>query len=89
MTRPGRVPACANIRQAIDAALAMGLKTVESGAQGGHKMARGYAPELTWSAHYVPDPAFRDAIDNFLERERAAVAGDREFLSEMLPFKKG
>lgn len=75
--------------QAIDAALAMGLKTVEAGAQGGHKMARGYAPELTWSAHYVPDPAFRDAIDNFLERERAAVAADREFLSEMLPFKKG
>ena len=75
--------------QAIDAALALGLKTVEAGAQGGHKLARGYAPVLTWSAHYIADPGFRSAVGEFLERERVAVAEDREFLEDMLPFKKG
>jgi predicted N-acyltransferase len=74
--------------QAIDAALAMGLKTVEAGAQGGHKMARGYAPELTWSAHFIVDPDFRHAVGDFLQRERRAVAADQKFLAEMLPFKK-
>jgi len=75
--------------QAIDAALAMGLGRVEAGAQGGHKMARGYAPTTTWSAHYIPDPGFRRAVADFLERERAAVAADQDFLSEMLPFRRG
>ncbi len=74
--------------QAIDAALARGLKTVEAGAQGGHKLARGYAPEITWSAHYIADPGFRSAVSDFLNRERDAVAQDKEFLSEILPFKK-
>lgn len=75
--------------QAIDAALARGLTRVEAGAQGGHKMARGYAPELTWSAHHIPDPGFRRAVADFLVRERAAVAADRELLTGMLPFKRG
>ena len=75
--------------QAIDAALARGLLRVEAGAQGGHKMARGYAPEITWSAHYLPDPGFRRAVGDFLERERAAVEADREMLTDMLPFKRG
>ncbi len=75
--------------QAIEAALARGLKTVEAGAQGGHKLARGYEPELTWSAHYIADPGFRSAVSDFLKREREAVAQDREFLAEMLPFRKG
>ncbi|WP_164118381.1 GNAT family N-acetyltransferase [Sphingorhabdus sp. Alg239-R122] len=74
--------------QAIDAALARGLKTVEAGAQGGHKLARGYVPETTWSAHYIADPGFRSAVADFLDREREAVMQDQEFLAEMLPFKK-
>ena len=75
--------------QAIDAALKLGLKTVEAGAQGGHKMARGYAPELTYSAHFIADPDFRRAVGDFLKREREAVADDQQFLAGMLPFKKG
>ncbi|WOE75220.1 GNAT family N-acetyltransferase [Alterisphingorhabdus coralli] len=75
--------------QAIDIAIARGLSQVEAGAQGGHKLARGYAPVTTWSAHYIPDLGFRRAIADFLEREREAVAHDQEFLAEMTPFKKG
>lgn len=74
--------------QAIDAAIARGLKYVEAGAQGSHKLARGYQPVPTWSAHYIVDPGFRSAISDYLEREREAVAADIEFLAEMGPFKK-
>jgi len=74
--------------QAIDAAIARGLKTVEAGAQGSHKLARGYQPVPTWSAHHIVDPGFRAAISDYLERERKAVAADIEFLAEMGPFKK-
>lgn len=74
--------------QAIDAAIARGLATVEAGAQGEHKLARGYEPTPTWSAHYIPDPAFRHAVADFLAREREAVAADRDFLAEMVPFRK-
>ncbi|TPG20385.1 N-acetyltransferase [Sphingomonas koreensis] len=74
--------------QAIDAAIARGLATVEAGAQGEHKLARGYEPTPTWSAHYIPDANFRRAVAEFLERERESVAADREFLSEMTPFRK-
>ena len=74
--------------QAIDAAIARGLKTVEAGAQGEHKLARGYVPVTTWSAHYIPDPNFRRAIAGFLERERESVASDQEYLAELVPFKK-
>lgn len=75
--------------QAIDAALALGLKRVEAGAQGGHKLARGYVPVPTWSAHYIADPGFRSAVADFLERERQAVARDIALLGEMTPFRKG
>ena len=75
--------------QAIDAAIARGLSTVEAGAQGEHKLARGYEPTPTWSAHYLPDPGFRQAVADFLERERAAVESDEEFLGSMTPFRKG
>ena len=75
--------------QAIDAAIALGLKTVEAGAQGEHKLARGYVPEPTWSAHYLPDPGFRKAVAHFLEQERQAVASDREWLGEATPFRRG
>ena len=74
--------------QAIDAAIARGLATVEAGAQGEHKLARGYVPVPTWSAHYIPDPGFRRAIADFLRREREAVAADRDYLGEMTPFRK-
>jgi uncharacterized protein len=75
--------------QAIEWALANGLSRVEAGAQGEHKLARGYVAVPTWSAHYIPDPGFRDAIENFLDRERRAVEREIEFLGEMTPFKKG
>lgn len=74
--------------QAIDAAIARGLSTVEAGAQGEHKIARGYEPVPTWSAHYLPDPGFRRAVADFLTREREAIEDDRAFLGDMLPFRK-
>ena len=74
--------------QAIDAALARGLTRVEAGAQGEHKLARGYEPVPTWSAHYIADPGFRAAIEDFLRRERQAVERDIDALTEMGPFKR-
>jgi predicted N-acyltransferase len=75
--------------QAIDVAIARGLNKVEAGAQGGHKLARGYAPEPTWSAHHIPNPGFRRAIADFLVAEREGVQRDRLWLSERTPFRKG
>lgn len=75
--------------QAIDHAIARGLSRVEAGAQGGHKLARGYEPVQTWSAHWIADKRFRAAVADFLERERAGVAADRMFLGERTPFRKG
>jgi predicted N-acyltransferase len=75
--------------QAIDAAITRGLARVEAGAQGEHKLARGYVPVPTWSAHYIPDPNFRRAIADFLERERAGVEAEADYLAELAPFKKG
>lgn len=75
--------------QAIDAAIALGLNRVEAGAQGGHKLARGYAPVQTWSAHYIVDPGFRRAVADFLKQERAGIAQDQLLLGERTPFKKG
>ena len=74
--------------QAIDAAIRLGLSRVEAGAQGGHKLARGYEPVQTWSAHFIVDPGFRKAVADFLERERAGVAEDQMFLAKRVPFKK-
>jgi len=75
--------------QAIDAAIALGLKRVEAGAQGQHKLARGYKPVPTWSAHYITDPGFRSAVADFLERERRGVAQEQLWLGERTPFRKG
>lgn len=75
--------------QAIDAALELGLERVEAGAQGAHKLARGYLPTPTYSLHYVTDAGFRSAIENYLERERAAVDEEIEFLLTRGPFKQG
>ncbi|MEM1384873.1 MAG: GNAT family N-acetyltransferase [Pseudomonadota bacterium] len=74
--------------QAIDFAIAHGLKRVEAGAQGGHKLARGYAPSATHSLHWMPDPGFRRAVAAYLEQERAAVEAEGEALATMMPFKK-
>lgn len=73
--------------QAIDYALAHDLKRVEAGAQGGHKLVRGYIPVTTYSAHWIANPDFRDAVENFLERERQQVAFEKEMLAERAPFK--
>ncbi|MEO0907462.1 MAG: GNAT family N-acetyltransferase [Pseudomonadota bacterium] len=75
--------------QAIDIAIERGLARVEAGAQGGHKLARGYEPVQTYSAHYLVDPDFRAAVADFLEREREGVANDQVFLDRRTPFKKG
>ncbi len=74
--------------QAIDFAIRRGLKTVEAGAQGEHKIARGYLPQTTFSAHYIADPDLRRAIADYLRRERAYVAEAGRELSEAGPFRK-
>ncbi|HEY0112409.1 MAG TPA: GNAT family N-acetyltransferase [Allosphingosinicella sp.] len=75
--------------QAIEAAIARGLSRVEAGAQGAHKLSRGYEPVPTWSAHFIPDPGFRRAVADFLEAERGAVAAEMGELAGLLPFRKG
>ncbi len=74
--------------QAIDFAIQRGLSTVEAGAQGEHKLARGYLPETTWSAHYIADPGFRRAIADYLKRERDYVAEVGRELASAGPFRK-
>ncbi|MEM6488670.1 MAG: GNAT family N-acetyltransferase [Pseudomonadota bacterium] len=74
--------------QAIDFAIAHGLKRVEAGAQGGHKLARGYEPVTTRSLHFLPDSGFRAAVDQYLRRERVAVERENAAMAEMTPFKK-
>ncbi|RUM18616.1 GNAT family N-acetyltransferase [Rhizobium phaseoli] len=75
--------------QAIDFALSKGLKRVEAGAQGEHKLARGYLPVTTHSAHYVAHAGLRRAIGDYLARERADVEQMSELLAEHSPFRKG
>lgn len=74
--------------QAIDAALRLGLTRVEAGAQGAHKLARGYLPCPTYSLHHITDSRFREAIENYLERERAAVHEEMEYLKDHAPYRK-
>ena len=74
--------------QAIDYAIQHGLKRVEAGAQGGHKLARGYEPVTTKSLHYITDPGFRRAIAQYLDGEREAVAHENAALANHTPFKK-
>src|SRR6202030_3709233 len=74
--------------QAIDFAIQRGLKIVEAGAQGEHKLARGYLPQTTYSAHYIADPDLRRAISDYLKRERAYVAEAGRELAEAAPFRK-
>jgi len=74
--------------QAIEFAITHGLKRVEAGAQGPHKIQRGYLPTPTYSAHWIPDPAFRRAVAQFLTRERDMVAHKMDGLSEFSPFRR-
>lgn len=73
--------------QAIDAAIALGLDRVEAGAQGEHKLARGYRPQPVYSAHWIAHEGFRDAVAEYLDRERPAVLADIALLDEESPFK--
>ncbi len=74
--------------QAIEYAIAHRLARVEAGAQGEHKLARGYLPRTTYSAHYITDPGFRRAVDDYLKRERAYVEAAARELQEASPFRK-
>ncbi len=75
--------------QAIDFAIARGLARVEAGAQGEHKLARGYRPVITHSAHDIADPSLRAAIADYLAREARHVEAVAEALDEATPFRKG
>ncbi|MBL9048993.1 MAG: N-acetyltransferase [Tabrizicola sp.] len=75
--------------QAIDWAIANGLARVEAGAQGEHKLARGYLPVETHSLHWIADPGFRKAVDHYLEAERRAVDQEIEVLTAYGPFRRG
>ncbi|WP_269716938.1 GNAT family N-acetyltransferase [Caulobacter sp. NIBR2454] len=75
--------------QAIEHAIRLGLPRVEAGAQGQHKIARGYLPSAVYSAHWIADPALRDPVARYLEREREAVQDDMDMLAaEFSPFKQ-
>lgn len=74
--------------QAIDFAIERGLKKVEAGAQGSHKVARGYLPQATYSAHWISDPGLRRAVDQFLNEERRYVQQDIDYVEQNTPFKQ-
>ena len=74
--------------QAIDFAIKHKLNRVEAGAQGGHKLARGYMPQITYSAHYITHPDFRRAVGDYLEQERKAVERENKAIAKHGPFKK-
>jgi predicted N-acyltransferase len=74
--------------QAIEYAIAQGLARVEAGAQGEHKLARGYLPVTTYSAHYIADLGLRRAVADYLNHERAYVAAAGAELAALAPFRK-
>ena len=74
--------------QAIEYAIQHGLKWVEAGAQGPHKVQRGYLPRATYSAHCIADPAFRDAVKRFLDDERISIEEEMQFLNGHSPFRQ-
>ncbi|MEL7028039.1 MAG: peptidogalycan biosysnthesis protein, partial [Pseudomonadota bacterium] len=75
--------------QAIDYALQNQMARVEAGAQGEHKLARGYEPVATCSAHWIADSGFKDAVARYLDAERREVDAHIEILQRYAPFKKG
>jgi predicted N-acyltransferase len=74
--------------QALDFAIANGLQRVEAGAQGEHKIQRGYLPALTYSAHWISHPGLRAAVADFLEQERPARLQEMDALAELSPFRR-
>ena len=74
--------------QAIEFAIQNRLRLVEAGAQGAHKLARGYLPVTTHSAHHIVHPGLRNAVAAYLDQEREAVAEESELLKQMAPFKR-
>ena len=74
--------------QAIDWAIAQGLSRVEAGAQGEHKLARGYLPSAVHSLHWIADPGFAKAVARYLDQERRAVGEEMEILTAYGPFRK-
>ena len=75
--------------QAIDYAITQGLKHVEAGAQGEHKIRRGYLPVETYSAHWIADSSFREAVENFLDREHLMIGHERAALEGHSPYRQG
>ena len=75
--------------RAIDFAIEHGLKRVEAGAQGRHKIQRGYLPQVTYSAHWITHGGFRRAVENFLREEREDVRAEMAALAEQSPFREG
>ncbi|KFL32497.1 hypothetical protein JP75_02800 [Devosia riboflavina] len=75
--------------QAIDYAIAHGLRVVEAGAQGEHKLARGYTPVTTHSAHWIAHPGLRDAVADYLEAERPTVEREQSVLETFSPYRRG
>jgi predicted N-acyltransferase len=73
--------------QAMEWAIDHGLAAVEAGAQGEHKLARGYEPVITNSAHFIPNRSFRGAVAEFVEAERAGIASEVEWLRRDLPYR--
>ncbi|HEX6073390.1 MAG TPA: GNAT family N-acetyltransferase [Sphingomicrobium sp.] len=73
--------------RAVEWAIDHGLSSVQAGAQGEHKLARGYEPVVTRSAHFLPNRSFRDAVADFLNHERTAIAGEIEWLRRDLPYR--
>jgi predicted N-acyltransferase len=74
--------------RAIDYAIAHGLARVEAGAQGTHKIQRGYLPSETYSAHWIRDRGFADAVESFLDREREVIRAEMAALAELSPFRQ-
>ncbi len=74
--------------RAIDFAIAHGMQRVEAGAQGEHKLARGYLPTRTHSLHWIADPGFADAVKKYLDAEGRAVGEEIEILTDYGPFRK-
>lgn len=73
--------------QPLEFCIARGIRCFEGGAQGEHKMARGFLPQKTWSAHWLAHPAFSNAIEEFLQRESGGIDSYIDELTERNPFK--
>ena len=90
--RAGTSTACISkpaITRASSTASSTGIATFEPGTQGEHKVARGFEPTLTWSAHFIADRRFRAAVDDYLEREGAAIDAYAAEMQEHVPYRRG